>query len=548
MTRVASYGLVFFLSLLAIPSVSPVMAQFDPVAEIVLPVDGTSYRAVAEKQGYVYALRSTGNLYVYDTRTLTVDGPFRTFTAVIYNNGIGGMSLLRHGDALYVGGGAALRVMDITNPAAPVSAGEVAGASPSFLCASGDYLLATGDNGVNVFSIADPLHPILLASSTLDGRYGNSVARHGDYIYVGAFPNALRVYSWAGGATIEFVREVTVEATPYHLFVNGAYLAGILDSAVVWSLADPTFPVRVKEQPAAGRLGALWGSKLITNGVVYSWHGPLLEKFSEFTQQETTAGQPVSVTCTGKFVFLPGTSRIMVLATPPTLIFPQYVNGAFGSAPNRTRLVLRNSGTATATGVARFRTTAGAANPVPIGGVNKSEVTYSIPAGGTFQVTTGGTGALTIGPLEVRSDAIADLDIKGTEIFDLLGFSVSVQNAPLAKAHEAFVSRTATENTGVAMYNPSSTTAVQLKARLYKGGAPVGSEVTLNLAARQQTAIFVTDASMFPAYLASQPSFEGTLRLTVTTGGPIAVVSLLQKSNNALLAVPVESAVAPGPQ
>ncbi len=37
------------------------------------------------------------------------------------------------------------------------------------------------------------------------------------------------------------------------------------------------------------------------------------------------------------------------------------------------------------------------------------------------------------------------------------------------------------------------------------------------------------------------------MQLNVTAGGPIAVVSLLQKSNNALLAVPVESETPPGP-
>jgi len=542
--------LAFLVCLLISPLVAPLAAQFDPVAEIVLPSGSSStwIKGVAQMQGYVYVLASAGDFYVYDARNLSVDGPFRTLNTPISSSTPGGMSLLRRGNALYIGGGGAFTIKDLTNPAAPVTAGEVGGGAPSFLTASNNYLFATGDNSVSVYSIADPFHPTLLASSTLDGRYGESIALYGDYIYVGTVPTALRVYSWAGGATITFVREIALEATPYHLFVNGAHLAGILDSAVVWSLADPTFPLRTKQQPAAGRLGALWGNKLITNGVVYSWHGPSLEKFSQYAQQETSTGSPVSVAGTAEFVFLPGRKKITVLATPPTLIFPQYVNGQAG-ARNSTRLVLRNSGTTKATGVARFRTSAGTANPVPISGVSKSEVTYSMLAGGTFQVTTDGTGALTNGPLEIRSDAIADLAISGTEIFDLLGYSVSVQSAPLAKVHRAFVSRTAAEDTGVAMYNPSFDVPCEVEARLFDtNGGEVAAPVTLTLAARNQRAIFVTDASLFKSYIASLPGgFEGTMQLNVTAGGPIAVLSLLQKSNNALLAVPVESETPPGP-
>jgi hypothetical protein len=96
------------------------------------------------------------------------------------------------------------------------------------------------------------------------------------------------------------------------------------------------------------------------------------------------------------------------------------------------------------------------------------------------------------------------------------------------------------------MYNPSLTTGVQIEARLFdKTGVLVAGPATLNLAARSQTSIFVDNASLFQAYFAGiSGAFEGTLKLSVTNGGPISVISLVQSAaNGSLLVVPVESAV-----
>ncbi|RPJ52551.1 MAG: hypothetical protein EHM23_32675 [Acidobacteria bacterium] len=61
---------------------------------------------------------------------------------------------------------------------------------------------------------------------------------------------------------------------------------------------------------------------------------------------------------------------------------------------------------------------------------------------------------------------------------------------------------------------------------------------------QDQTSVFL-DASLFQAYFAGvSGAFEGTLKLSVTNGGPISVISLIQNaSNHSLLVVPVESAV-----
>ncbi len=170
---------------------------------------------------------------------------------------------------------------------------------------------------------------------------------------------------------------------------------------------------------------------------------------------------------------------------PPTVVFPQYASGLSGDTRNRTRLILRNDGTAATSGSVRFLDSNGASNPLAIGGETKSEVPYS-------------------------------------------------------KTHSAFVSRSNSENTGVAMYNPSLTVGVLIEVRLCdKTGALVAGPT--NLAARHQAAVFVDNSSLFQSCFAGiSGAFEGTLKLSVTSGGPISVISLIQTAA-VLLQLPVPS-------
>jgi hypothetical protein len=346
------------------------------------------------------------------------------------------------------------------------------------------------------------------------------------------------------------IREIALDDVPYHLIVKGDYLVATDGNhASAWSLADPEFPVQVNQETAGGRVALLWGNRLVTNGRVLSCHGPMLDLFSSFTPGGSQGdGAPHFAAGNDDFILLPQSARILILATPPTLIFPQYINGLYGATPNRTRLVLKNSGDETATGVARFRTTMGTPNPVSIGGTSKSEQTYSISAGGTQQIITDGTGGLSNGPLEVRSSMIGDTSIKGTVMFSLLGYDVSAQAAPLATDHLVFASRTSGEDTGVAVYNPNYNTICQVEARLFdKNGAHVAGPVTLTVGPRVQRAVFISEAPLFQTYFSGlSGAFEGTVKLTTNAGGPVAVMSFIQKSSGALLAVPVESQAPPG--
>jgi len=539
--------------LLVFPFATALVAQIDPVGEITLNPSGGSFRGVAEKDGFAYVATSYGDFAVFDVRSLSIEGPFRTFNSPLSRQNLDETDgVVRYGNFLYVFGWG-IRVFDITNPANPVAGVHLTDYSLANLVRSGDYLFGVGADRLVVYSISNPSNPSLVATTTLGGRYGFAVTNQGEHVYVGELVSSepkyqgLRVFAWNGGSTLTSVFEQATERAPYHLFVLGSYLIDTDGHGVrTWSLADPARPVMVLEKPAAGRAALRWRNLLITNGRVLKLHGPLLEDFSTFTAGGSQGdGFPFGAAGNADFFFIGQQSRVLVLTTPPTLVFPQYANGLTGDTRNRSRIILRNEGSAQTSGSLRFLDGTGAPNPIWIGGETKSEAPYSIPAGGTFQLLTDGTGALRFGPLEVRSDVV-DSEIRGTEIFDLLGYSASVQEAPLSKIHVAFVSWSTTENTALAMYNPSLTTAVQVRAELYsKAGTSATGPQIVDLAARHQTSIFVDDPTLFQSHLGGVGgSFEGTLKLTVINGGPISVASLIQnRGNGSLLVVPVASTV-----
>ncbi len=544
MSRNVTIGLVFCLFSSAL--ITPVSGQVDPVGQILMP-GVNNFRWVAEKDGYVYVTSRAGDFAVYDIRSLEANGPFKTIDSPIRQElDAGYLGLLRNANHLYQFGNG-IRVLDITNPAAPVAGTSVTSPGTIYnMVQDHGYLFATGQNFLAVFSISAPASPTLVGSTNLGGRWGLSVARVGQYIHVGEFSDTfqgIQVFSWPSESSFESVYEVACKV-PYNLLIRGGYLASCSDDGIrIWSLADQSRPAFIETYQFGGRAALTWGDLLVTSGRVFKWHGSMLGQTSGFPGVSQIDGFPFGTAASADFIFMAGSDHVAILTTPPTMVFPQYANGLTGDTKNRTRLVLRNRGTGIAKGAVQFRDSAGQLRSLPIGGASTSQVNYSIIGGGTLQIVTDGTGPLTLGSVEVRSDAIGDNDIQGTEIFDLLGYGVSVQKAPFATLHTAFASRTTGENTGVAMYNPSLTSKSKIQVRLLDAsGGQVASPVTVELMPRQQRAIFIDDAALFQGYLSGLGGpFEGTLHLTVTEGAPISVVSLIQKSNGSLLAVPVES-------
>jgi hypothetical protein len=218
------------------------------------------------------------------------------------------------------------------------------------------------------------------------------------------------------------------------------------------------------------------------------------------------------------------------------LIFPQYANGETGGIRNRTRIVLLNDGVLEDTGGVFFRGTDGSPGMVPIDGLLTDQVSYSLSGRGTLEIETEGSGALTTGSVEVVSDGRGS--IGGTEIFELLGYSVSVNAAARRTSHRVYVSSTDQENTGVALYNPGSED-LSLEMILIDSQGAERDRSSLIMAPRQQLARFVDDEQLFQSFLQSRSgSFTGSLHIFADQGRTLSVVGLIQvRTTGALLAV-----------
>jgi hypothetical protein len=171
---------------------------------------------------------------------------------------------------------------------------------------------------------------------------------------------------------------------------------------------------------------------------------------------------------------------------------------------------------------------------------NVSEIPLDLGPYQTFRIETTGAGSLTSGYVVVRNrepnsyfpedynvnvTAFYEV-IRGGQVIDTVSVSVSQPTVVWIFPAETDTGRRLL--TGFAVVNLSSA-ANTLQLELFSattpssGGAPqVGDTRTVTLAAREQRAVFLNDASLFPAV----NIFKGMLRGEAS--GPVAILALLQ--------------------
>jgi hypothetical protein len=222
---------------------------------------------------------------------------------------------------------------------------------------------------------------------------------------------------------------------------------------------------------------------------------------------------------------------------PEIAVCQNGIDNGYGH-PNRLAVSRINSNEQDS-GAIRFRDAAGSSAPVPISGTVTDTIAYTLAPWGTFEVETAGTGTLSSGTIEVHSDREEDSVIEGTEVFEALGSYVSVASAPPRSMNQVYVSVSASENTGVALYNPDKQNTVSVHAVLVDSTGVQRATRLLEIEPGRQQLSFVDEAALFADYFEDHPEdFQGTLNLIVEEQGEIAVLGLLQKrSSGALIAI-----------
>ncbi len=530
----------------------PLYGQFDEIGEIVLP-EGASFRGVEEKDGYVYGSTSWGSLFVFDARGLSSTGPFVSVSEYVTRfDDLYDLVLVRNGDYLYALG-SGLDVFDIADAGHPaIERTIVTGDSIHNACLHGDLLFASGSHALSVFTLADPSQPALLDQLDLGDGNGFSVAALADRVYVSEYlsdsrSGRLRVVDASDANDLRTIETMDTEDVAYHLdVVDGQLVAFWTSSVRLYELADPAHPVEVDEHLASGRAGKVAAGFLVTSGRLFRIVDRRLKQILSFNAGGSQHdGLPHGAIVRDDFMCVVQKSRIVVLGTPATLTFPQYVTGETGQVRNRTRVILRNAGPRPAEGRIVFRSAAGLEQAVSIGGTSTSNYEFSVEAWGTLDVETDGRGDLLSGQIEVMSDLDSRSQLEGAEVFEVFGRYVSVPAATSEPQHQVFVSVNAQEDTGVAVTNPDADQSLTLQLTLVDAAGVPQSTRSIELGPREQRAVFVTDPTLFGDYLNGRASFRGTLNVVNSEGRLVPLTALIQKkSDGSLLAVPTGKRVA----
>ena len=238
-----------------------------------------------------------------------------------------------------------------------------------------------------------------------------------------------------------------------------------------------------------------------------------------------------------------GLDGFFVTEAQATAVFAVFANGESEGFLNKTRIILRNNDEVATSGILRFKDQTGNPVQVPIEGVADSQIEFSLDPFHTLDLETDGVGALQTGVIEiVQVSGAAPEKLAGTIVFDLLSNFVSVDLTPIRLRHQVYVSvvpGATGEYTGIAAYNPDPQQTATLELVLLNDLAEEQAIIEVLLGPLQQLVGFVDDEEFFRFFFEGSCSpFRGTLNIRVIDGPAVAILGLIQKTEDgALIAV-----------
>ncbi|MEI7728303.1 MAG: tail fiber domain-containing protein [Verrucomicrobiota bacterium] len=147
-------------------------------------------------------------------------------------------------------GGNNLRIVDVSNPSAPVLAGSAGvGNNAQSIAVAGRYayVLYSGGNTLNIFDVGNPTAPISVGSVGTDSNPA-AIALNGRYAYVvNSGSNTLQVFNVANPAAPVSLGSVTTSNMPLSIAVAGryAYVTGNSGRFQIFDLSNYPLPASV---------------------------------------------------------------------------------------------------------------------------------------------------------------------------------------------------------------------------------------------------------------------------------------------------------------
>ena len=221
-----------------------------------------------------------------------------------------------------------------------------------------------------------------------------------------------------------------------------------------------------------------------------------------------------------------------------TVYFPHFADGGGWT----TQVILVNPTDGTLTGTVQFfeqGTGSAAAQPVsmPIDGVTASTFSYTIPGRSSQRLQTAGTGSsIQAGSVRVTPSTNAQVP-SGLAVFSLKSGGVTVAEAGVAaaqtgQAFRLYAEATDTDGgsiqTGIAIVNPSSSSATVTFELLTLGGGSTGLSGSATVPGNGQIAQFMNQIQGLESLTTP---LQGVLRIATTATDGIALVGLRSRLN-----------------
>ncbi|HTY86771.1 MAG TPA: hypothetical protein VMB80_04840 [Candidatus Acidoferrum sp.] len=223
-------------------------------------------RRVVVSGNFAYVANDTDGLRIYDVSSPSnpinvghINDLYKADGSPAYN-GADAWDLTLSGSYLYVANGSdGLRIYDVSNPANPLHVGHAVfnngGQMALGIAISGSFAFIADYVGLSTYSIFDPSSPQFIGTTNcnFNGGYAFSVAVSGNYAYVANEGDGMRVFSISDPLKPVLVGHInnggssTGTVAAAHIAVSGnyAYLANNTDGVRVYDISNPTNPVNV---------------------------------------------------------------------------------------------------------------------------------------------------------------------------------------------------------------------------------------------------------------------------------------------------------------
>ncbi|MBN2054754.1 hypothetical protein JW905_07520, partial [bacterium] len=192
-----------------------------------------------------------GLIMVVLTGTTSADWQFTKLSETILGSRY--YDLWIDGDYLYTAAKRAVEIYSLADPAAPQLVAQLT--TPGLangVHVAGEYLYIGDVYGFHIADISDPTAPVIIGSfSSNDDGYQERVRVRGDYAYVAAYNAGLQVFDVSDRTRPRLAGAGDTSAYAWYVAVDGD-LAAIADTFAVefFDISDPRLPIHLSTYPA----------------------------------------------------------------------------------------------------------------------------------------------------------------------------------------------------------------------------------------------------------------------------------------------------------